>query len=75
MFASDEDSTESTKLTLFDINRLDELEIGDFFDGEKGNFRILRYKDDYNVMLFNSKTKQEFSTHITKKDVIEFLNK
>lgn len=74
MFAADEDSTNSTKLTEFDLSRLDELEIGGFFDGELSNWRVLRYKDSYNIMLFNCGKKREFTEHKNKEEVIKFLN-
>lgn len=74
MFAADEENNDSIKPTKFDLEKLDCLQVGDYFDGETGGFRILRYKDDYNVMLFNSTTKKEFTTHLTKESIINFLN-
>lgn len=74
MMASDEDDTNRTNLTILDKSRLEDLQIGEYFDGELGNWRILRYKDSYNVMLFNSKIKQEFSSYQNVEEVIKFLN-
>ena len=68
----DDADTNSIKPTKFDLEKLDSLNIGDLFDGEKQNFRILRYKDSYVCILSNHYTKQEYSEFKNKEELIEF---
>ncbi|MEK6880268.1 MAG: hypothetical protein AABY22_11695 [Nanoarchaeota archaeon] len=75
MFAADEDDTNSTKLTDFDLARLEDLDVGESFEGEYGNFKILRYKNSYVVFLKNCFRRKDFNELATKEQVIEFLNK
>jgi len=70
---TDDAGTNSTYPTKFDVQRINELGVGDYMDGEKGNFRVLKYKESYVVLLFNSPSKNEYSEFSTLKQVFAFL--
>ena len=73
MLLDDADSN-SIKPTKFDLENLNSLNIGDLLDGEKQNFRILRYKDSYVCILSNHYDKKEYSEFKNKEELIKFLN-
>ncbi len=59
-----QDFTESIYPTEFDTLRLKEMNSGDKVDGENGNFSVLKYPNEYVLLLYNSKkynSYQEFS--------------
>jgi hypothetical protein len=74
MLMEDQSGSNSIKLTKLDSARLNNLEIGSDFVGELQNFKILRYKNDYVLILFNHHTKKDFQEFMTKEELIKFLN-
>lgn len=73
MTFSDQSDNNSIKPTHFDLARLNALEVGGTVDGELGNWRALRYKDSYILMLFNSPDKKEYSEFIDLESMVVFM--
>ena len=70
----DDADTNSIKPTKLDISKINSIEIGDYFDGELDNWRVLKYKDSWVCLLYNHHTKKEYSEFKSKEELIEFLN-
>ena len=70
----DDADTNSIKPTQFDLDRLSNLEVGEDFVGEKQNFKILRYKNDYVIILYNHTKKKDFIEVKDIEGVIKYLN-
>lgn len=71
----DYENTDSIHPSNFDELRIAGMDIGERIDSENGNFSVLRYKNDY-TLIINIRTKNknylEFDNH---KDLIEYLKK
>lgn len=67
--------TNSIKPTDLDLNRIKSLEIGGYFDGELNNWRIIKYDNEYILILFNNVKYKDFQEFSTLEKLLEFLNR
>lgn len=75
MLGADETSSESLYPTDFDISRLSVIEIGNTVDGELGNWSVIRYKNEYVLLLHNSKKYSNFMEMKNLETLLYFLKK
>lgn len=59
--AFSEFSDNSLKPTQLDLDKINSLNIGESMISENRNFKIMRYKDEYVLLLFNSYNYKDFS--------------
>lgn len=69
----DDADTNSIKPTKLDIERINSMQIGDKIDGELGNWSLLRYKNDFVLLLKNSVKYKDFIEFKDSKKLINFL--
>lgn len=67
--------TNSIKPTYLDLNRLEHLEVGGYFDGELNNWRIIKYDNEYVLLLFNNVKYKDFQEFSNLEKLLEFLNR
>lgn len=69
------DNTESLYPTPFDEARIESLDIGDEMSAENGNFSVIRYKNDYSLIINNNIKKKSLWEFENYRDLIIFLKK
>jgi len=74
MLMEDQSGSNSIKPTKLDIERIEALKLGGELTGELANWKVLCYRNDYTLILFNHHTEKDFQEFATKEELIKFLN-
>jgi hypothetical protein len=75
MLDSAEDDTNSLIPTSLDIERLNNMEVGQTIENEYGTWKCIRYKKEYVLILHDSKVYNSYSEWDDLCGLIEFLRK
>ena len=75
MFDVDEDGTNSIKPTDFDKARLESMNIGETIEGELCNWKVIRYLNDYTLILYDHPKAKDVLDFDLLEELVEFLDK